>query len=44
MNWIFFLFYSSRLNLPAVAEALLFLHQESLGLLLLALSQVCQVV
>ena len=40
----FFLFYSSHLNLPAVAAALLFLHQGSLGLLLLAVSQVSQVV
>lgn len=39
----FFMFFSSHLNLPAVAVALLFLHQESLDLLLLALSQVSEV-
>lgn len=38
-----FVFFSSHLNLSAIAVALLFLHQETLDLLLLALSQVSEV-
>lgn len=39
----FFMFFCSHLNLPALTVAQLFLHQESLDLLLLALSQVSEV-